>query len=246
MKPLMMNMKLSFIQKKTIPVLVILLIWLCHSRQASTQVTLSLLNINITSPLVMYDTVDFEVSVGVLNGLNPDTVTGDIFYYYLTDLMLLTLQPPRKFEEDFVSEMVPHGFVDTIPIDIQPSEIKTGPVNLIILWPAMHVPEVEDTNNLSILEYLIGFLDTPQEYPITKGNIVFPCPATQYLFIRHEEIELIKEVRIISMKGDLMAVHSHESIINGTILLDALPGGQYVVEIHYLNDQVIHQKIIKR
>lgn len=211
-----------------------------------SQVTLSLLNINITTPLIMYDTVDFAVSVGVLNGLNPDTVTGDIFYYYLTDLMLATLQPPRKFEEDFVVEMVPHGFQDTIPIDIQPTEIKTTPVNLIILWPAMHVPEVEDTNSLSIFELLLGFLDAPQEYPMQHGNIVFPCPASQFLFVKENELELIREIRIMSMSGAMVRSYPKEEFSSGTIVLNELAAGQYLIEIHYEDQQVIRQKILKR
>ena len=214
------------------------------------QKTLSLDNITALEPIIINDTTNFQVSVGVINGASlPDTVTGDIFYWYLTDSMIMSSQPARKLEQDFVSELVPDGFIDTIHIDIQPNEIRTTPVNLIILWPAMIDSSVSDTHSISMYVLPVGFLHVQTginpPYSNTQ-NLIFPCPTLQYIYIRHEELSSINKIIIYSMDGQAIATYENDEFKNGMINLENFVIGNYLVELIYYNNEIVKTKILKR
>src|SRR5687767_11973465 len=93
---------------------------------AQATITLSIDSIVALEPIIMSDFTDFQVRVRVDNTAGPDSIFGDIFYYYFTDQMIALLDTPRIFEQEANNEWVYDGFIDTIPIDIQPNEIHAS------------------------------------------------------------------------------------------------------------------------
>ncbi len=186
---------------------------------------------------------NFQVRVRVTG--NPDSLTGDIFYYYLTDSMQSVFAPPRVFLQDTVNELVTDLFLDTIPIDIQPNEIRTGPMNYIIIWPAMNVA-VADTDSIVIQANCIGFIGLEPPITETKSNILFPCPALQYLYLRQEEIELISHIKMIGMKGETVDDIYPNRFSNGWVNIDQLKTGNYTALISYKNGSTVSMRFIKQ
>ena len=222
-----------------------ILLWEAGSIRA--QKTLLLENITPLEPVIINDVANFQVVVGVVNNLSmPDTVTGDIYYWFLTDSMILAGAPPRKLEQDFVSEMVYDGFIDIVPIDIQPDEWRTEPANLIILWPAMIDPSVVDTHSLSLFLNPFGFLGIPQGTEDEKDNKLFPCPVIQLVYIQPTDLPLIKEIIFYRTDGSVKTSYKHDEFASGCINLDTFPSGIYITELHYFDHRIIRIKIQKR
>ncbi len=198
-------------------------------------------------PIIMNDFVDFEIHVGVKNiiSLLPDVALGNIFYWYRTDSMISSGQPARIVDFDLSILLISDGYIDTVPIEMLPNELRTGPVNLIILWPAMINPLVLDTVQDTLGVLVEGFLSTPNEYPLQCGNIIFPCPAIQFVNIQSEEIKFIDHVQLISMSGQVMQTYRHEEFQNGSIDISNYPSGEYVVQLHYYDNRVVRTKILK-
>lgn len=212
-------------------------------------VFLSTESITPLEPILMNDTIDFQVQVGVTNfiSLLPDIAIGNIFYWYRTDSMINSGQPARLVDFNLSVQLVSDGFLDTVPIEMKPNELRMGgtnPVNLIILWPAMINPLVVDTTGGVTNIVVDGYLgDNP--YPQQVGNIIFPCPALQYIYIKHEEIIEIKQLSVISMDGQLIQTYENEEFKNGFINLENYATGNYVVRCTYYNGNVIQTQILK-
>lgn len=214
---------------------------------SQAQKTLSLENITPLEPILINDVVDFQVVIGVVDGLSmPTSVTGDIYYWFLTDSMILSGAQARILEQDFVSELVSDGFVDVVPIDIQPDEWRTQPANLIILWPAMLDSSVADTHSLSLYVLPDGFLNTPPNYTNTQRNQLFPSPVIQLVYIKPEELKQIQKILFYGMDGSVKATYEYGEFSNGCINLDTFPAGTYLTELYYFDNRVIRTKIQKR
>lgn len=227
---------------------VIILAFLSFSKmQAQATKTLGIDSINILDPIVIGGITNFEVRVRVTNLLaQPDSILGDIFYYYLTEYMDSLGSPPRIFLQGDTAEMVTDGMLDTISIDIQPNEIRTTPVNLIILWPAMLDSEPFDSICDSIYAFGDGYLGIPKLPENSKYNIIFPCPALQYVYIKPEELSFIRQINILSMDGKMLFQYSANEFSSGFVNIDELSNGNYLVELNYYNNKVIRTKILKR
>jgi hypothetical protein len=199
-------------------------------------------------PIVMLDYTDFAVTISVYDStlLTPDSIFGDLFYYYLTDSMISAGTPPRVINE-LVNNIWVYGTVtDTVPIDIQPGEIRTSPpVNLIILWPAITSPDLADSIPDSTYANFDGYIGIPTIPDPKKLSVIFPIPAMQYMYIKPEEIELIKHINILSIEGKLISTHEYLEYKSGFISIDTMPAGTYLVELNYKNGEVIRTKIIK-
>lgn len=204
------------------------------SNFSQAQKTLSLENITPLEPIIINDITDFQVTVGVVDGLSmPTSVTGDIYYWFLTDSMILAGAPARILEQDFVSELVADGFIDIVPIDIQPNEWRTQPANLIILWPAMIDSSVADTHSLSLYLYPEGFLNISSTNNNTKGNQLFPSPVIQLVYIKPEELKQIQKILFYGMDGTIKATYEYGEFSTGCINLDTFPAGTYLTELIY-------------
>ncbi len=214
--------------------------------QAQVTKTLQIDSINVLDPIIIGSNTNFEVRVRVTNLLmQPDSILGDLFYYYLTDSMDSLGTPPRIFSQDSVNEMVVDGMLDTITIDIQPNEIRTTPVNLIILWPALVGVEPVDSVCDSIFVFGDGYIGIPNLPEGNKHNIIFPCPALQYVYIKPEELSLIKQINILTMEGKILNQYSIPEFSSGFINLDHLANGNYLIELQYFNNHTFQTKIIK-
>lgn len=229
---------------KIIGILVIAFSTNALSTQA--QITLSLSSLTPTEPLLMFDTTNFQVTIEVNSLLpGPDTVSGDIYYWYWTDEQFSNALPMRKLEQDFVNEFIYDGFTDLVHIDIRPTEIRTDPINLIILWPAMTNPLVSDTNSLTTFQNLEGFLNNPDDFSRKQENIIFPCPAIQFIYINPNDVGLIKEIEVISSSGQLIRVYQNQEFSSGNINLGDYASGNYIVRCNYFDGEVIQTKILK-
>jgi hypothetical protein len=213
--------------------------------QAQPAKTVKIDSIHVMGPILIGGNTDFEVRLRVTNLLSqPDSISGDLYYYYLTEFMDSSLLPPRIFLLDSVTEMVTDGMLDTITIDIQPNEIRTTPVNLIILWPALYNAEPYDSISDSIYVFGDGYIGLPPLPENTQYQIVFPCPALQYIYIRPEELNLIRHIQILSMDGKIVHAYDPWEFGTGMINLDDLPNGNYIVELTY-SQKTVRTKIIK-
>ncbi len=231
--------------------IMVILLFFTFSAKVQTshaQLLLTLESIAPVEPVIMNDTCDFRVEVGVTDIilLIPGIAIGDLFYWYRTDSMISSGQPARILELDLNVEIVVDNYVDTVPVDIRPNEIRTGPVNLIILWPAMINPLVWDTTGGTCFVTVEGFLGNDGNYPKQVGNVIFPCPALQYINIRAEELDGIKEISIISMEGQTIQTYQHDEFKNGSINMECYAAGTYIVQLTYYNNEVSRTKIQKQ
>jgi hypothetical protein len=213
--------------------------------QATT--TLSIDSISILSPVIMGGITNFGVQVRVNNLFAGDTITGDIFYYYLTDSMISAGIPPRIFEQD-TSEFVSDPFWDTVHVDIQPNEIRTGatgPLNLIVIWPAMIHPAIADTDSVTFYITVEGFLGLETAYPPNNEHIIYPSPAQHYLFIKPDDMNLIAEIQLLNLQGQMVDRMHQDVISSGWINIDGLKTGAYMAVIYYKNGNVVYKKFLK-
>jgi hypothetical protein len=229
---------------------VVCLICFGGSSKATGQLTiLSIDSIQPLEPLVIGDTTDFyvELSVDDIGPLNIDSLLGNLFYLYWTDSMQNSLQLPRIIDLDLSIIWVPSFKADTVPIDIRPNEIRTEPANLIILWPAMVNPLILDTNGISIQIPTNGTMPTlgVEQFFKDPNQLIFPCPAIQFINIRPEEIKLIKQIKILSMEGKVLNEYSTSEFSSGNINVAHLAVGTYFVEMNYNDGKVVRTKILK-
>lgn len=202
-------------------------------------------------PIIMNDTVDFEVHVGVRDLLAPwvpSFTVGNIFYWYRTDSMINSGQPARIIDVDLSSLLILDGYVDTVPIEMKPNEIRMGgtnPINLIILWPALFPPildTIPDTLGITV----VGVLGDNDVYPKQVGNVIFPCPALQFLNIQQGEISKIRQITILSMDGKVAAILKNHEFSSGFINLESFPTGEYFIRSEYFDNRVVQTKVIKQ
>lgn len=239
-------MKISI--KKDALVLLAFFTFMGMNAQTGTKTLSIIANIIQLEPIIMNDTTDFfvQVSVNDASVLNQDSIYGDLFYYYLTDSMISASVNARIINDDSNDIYINPTIADTVHIDIRPDEIKTTPVNLIILWPAMINPEVADTDSSTIVVGFDGYLSLPSITGIGQKNLIFPCPAIQYIYIRQEELSLIKQIRILSIEGKTINQYDKHEFSSGFINIDYLATGPYFVELNYYNNNVVRTKILKR
>lgn len=201
-------------------------------------------SINILGPVLFGGTTDIEVQVRVMDGFVGDTLVGDIYYYYQTDTMDSLGIPPQIVDQDFVSESVADPFLDTVHIPINPAEMRTGPLNLIVVWPAMINPAVLDTDSVAFNLQVEGYVGI-EPLPAFKDNIVYPSPAMHYLFIKPDEMDQIQQMIILNMQGQTVETITGEKLANGWINIDGLQSGCYMVQVIYKNGTVFNKKFLK-
>jgi hypothetical protein len=230
---------------------IIFLALFCVSTQIAAQkiITVDFCTIHYSTQIVLYDTIGIAVHVTVndTSAVNDNTLSGDLFYWYATDSMIASGMAPRLINNNLNSELILDGGIpDTVYVDLRPEEIRTnGQLNVMCLWATMLVPGIEDTipccNNFD--SDILGDEIYTQEK--NNGNIVFPSPAEQYIFIRPEEISSVKQIKLISMEGKIINQLEKEEFKNGFISIEYLAIGYYLVELKYENNTVIRTKILK-
>jgi hypothetical protein len=211
--------------------------------QATT--TLSIDSFSILNTFVYGDTAYVGVQVRVLDGFMSDTLVGDIYYYYLTDSMISAGDSAQIIELDGIIQSVADPFWDVVHIPINTGEMKTGPLNLIVVWPAMMDPAVLDTDSVVINLILGHDVGIEPEYVPTNENILYPSPAMHYIFIKPEEIDLIQQMIILNMQGQTVETIPGEKLSYGWISIDHLSSGAYLAILKYKDGKMIKKKILK-
>ncbi len=92
-----------------------------------------------------------------------------------------------------------------------------------------------------ITDLAIGFVSTrprEQSSPLT----VWPNPTRQKLSISLPADQLVQRVSVLDLKGRLLFTNSGQ---DSTIDVSALPTGNYLVEVHTANKQVVRQRFVK-
>lgn len=216
-----------------------------HSINAQATTTLSIDSVNQLGPIILDDTTGFQVRVRVNSLLGPDSLTGDIFYYYRTDSMINSGAPARIFQQDAVIELVYDQFIDTVLIDIRPDEIRTDPLNLIVIWPAMINPSVADTDSIAFYVGFDGYfgIEEPTERLI---NPLYPLPAMEYLYVRPSDADKIELIHITNMQGQTVMLVNRNQLSSGWIHVGSLPAGLYNATITYNNGQLQTTRILKQ
>jgi hypothetical protein len=221
-------------------------ILLCQTSFAQPR-TLSISFISQLEPLIINDTTDFKLTLGVHHSITsvPDSIFGDIFYYYQTDSMIATSTPPRIINNVVNNIWVHDGEIDTISIDIRPEEIRTDPINLIVVWPAMSNPNIEDSSGIAYQVFSEGFMGEPGMNMSSETNIIFPCPAIQFMHIKPSEMNQIRQIDITGVNGSTIASYVCQEFNGGYINLEGLPPGTYVVTLYYFDKRVIQTRMLK-
>jgi hypothetical protein len=236
------------IRLKLIPGL-LLMAGTLHLQSAFTQPrTLSISSIVQLEPILINDTTDFRLVLGVHHSVTmvPDSIMGDLFYYYQTDSMINSSTPPRVIDNSFGNQWIVDQQVDTLSIDIRPEEIRTGPINLIVVWPAMHNPNVSDSSGIAYYTYSNGYMGEEGMMNIPpKSNIIFPCPAFQFMYIKTSEMPQIRQIDILGINGSIIATYTPQEFNGGYIYLKDLPPGTYVVNIYYFDKRVVQTRLLK-
>lgn len=198
--------------------------------------TLTITSVTQMEPMIMFDSTDFNITITATDSIGaPDTVSGDLFYYYQTDSMINAGTPPRIINNDPASVLIAFSFNDTLTIDIRPDEIRTTPVNLIILWPAMLNPMIADSVCDSIEVELMGFLGLRPLAGKETQPVIFPCPALQYIYIQPEQLGQITEINLFTITGEFLSHYAPEDFRLGLIDIGHLAPGYYLVEVYYPN-----------
>lgn len=185
------------------------------------------------------------------------TVFGNVFFRYQTNWMSL-YNPDWTIVEDNnpAWENVPLG-LNLYPLQIfcdsNPNVFRTGPVNVIIIWPAfIGTTPLVDSADFHLFNQDVEFQGTGiiEESPQKFGSTVFPNPAagTQIVFINSKYTEQIIKVSIMNGLGQIIS--SKEFIdgenSNGYVLpTDELRSGIYHIQIFYKDKKTEVVKFIK-
>ncbi len=237
---------ISFIKKGAIGILAFLAF-----SQVKAQSTLIVYidSIYQLEPIIMNDSTDFFVNVVVddTSFVGADSIYGNLVYYYWTDSMINAATPPRVIDNDTSSYWLVGSFGDIVSVDIRPDEIRTEPVNLIILWPAIFeswpIPITSDS--IEIMVGFDGYLQLPDIPGAKKNNLLFPVPAMQYIYIRPEEVDQIRQINILTLEGKQVSTFEYLEFKSGFINVDSLSNGNYLVELNYKDGRTTRTRIIK-
>ena len=228
--------------------LFVVFLFLISTVRSQKIVTVDFCIIDPDTPVMLNDTTLFYVYVTVddTSATDDNTLYGDLYYWYQTDSMLSAGIPPGFINILPDNEFIPiGGKLDTISIAFQAHEIRPGPVNVICIWAAMQLPEIEDTIPCCNMFGFITGVET-NEFLNKKYNVVFPNPVGQYLHIVEEEINQVSYINFYTIGGKMIRQLRSEEFTQGIISLETLEPGYYLVELYYQNGTITRSKILKQ
>jgi hypothetical protein len=178
------------------------------------------------NPVEYYDTVVYIVHVVVndTSATNNDSMMGDLFYWYQTSLMVANSIPPRLINNQVNFEIIPAGGkFDTVSVDVLPTEVDAGAVNVVCLWASMINPQLVDTVPCCN-PYTFPF--TGYETYVPEKLTLFPNPTKEKLYFKNPFLN--SEVSIFSFDGkELMKLILQTEYIN----VSELKTGTYLIKI---------------
>lgn len=172
---------------------------------------------------------------------NADTpVFGNIFYRYQTDSMIALngyMNQVETIENNNPGwEIVPiGGTFDTINFPCLPGQLRTGPVNVIIIWPSLFNPATPMTDSLeyAIPNVYVALSGLGNEYVEELGSTVYPnpAPAMQLVFINSKYSQAISRISILNAMGQ---------VLNGKEFMDGEDSKGYVLPTDELRPGIYH------
>lgn len=72
--------------------------------------------------------------------------------------------------------------------------------------------------------------------------LIYPNPTSDNISLVFNKDIIVKEIKLLSLNG--MILYSQKENLD-FVELDQFPSGIYIVEIHFMNDQIVRRKIVK-
>jgi len=183
----------------------------------------------------------------------PIAVTGNIAYWVRSDSMIQLGLPPVLIDNNPSFENISaSGFMDSLLIPLNNLVLRTGPGNVIIIWPVIYNPSYNliDSGFTTITVYVsLSGSNIETEYS-QFGSTVFPNPSQgiQMLYIQSKHTQPIQHVEIINMIGQpvFTKVYS-ENEAGSDYMLPLAPyqSGVYYLHIYYTDGKHETVKFIK-
>ncbi len=187
---------------------------------------------------------------------NNDTmVNGNLIYWYQTDSMAAVDNNWYEYIDDNpFPEFIPiGGQFDLFPFFCDSSQLRTGPVNVIIIWPSLisaTTPMVDSGMYVIPNVYVGTTIGIEEEGLYNYGSTVFPNPAQsmQLVFINSKYSKEIGRVTVVNAMGQVMnsrEFNEYESSQGYIVPTDDLRAGIYNIQIFYKDNKTEVVKFIK-
>ena len=178
---------------------------------------------------------------------------GNIRYWVQSDSMLDISAPPKLIDPSPDIENIPAtGRFDTLYLPVDSILLRTGPVNVIIIWPSIVSAQflLSDSGFQFMNEYIYTDVGLPLEPPGEYGSTIFPNPAMaiQLVYVNNKYSHGMEYVSITNSMGQVMSAKTFSSSeADKTYLLptDDLRPGIYYVHVFYVDKKNEVIKFIK-
>lgn len=193
------------------------------------------------------DSVQINTQVLITTNTDiPVDAIGNVRYYIQTDSMFLSSQPPRLIDHSvsdvFVSAST--GYADFFKLDLQPYEMRSGPINVVIVWPSFVSTSFPISDSLFRLVN-VALISTVSLDPVASTIYhqlkPFPNPTTGLLQFPDEAKTNIQHLRISDVSGTVWK-EQQSAIIN----LQDLPNGIYWIHVFWNNGNTSFYPVIKK
>lgn len=206
-----------------------------------TQLTISTVvtNANPTTLSISGDTVELMLTTELLFSGSPIDTVAQVVYRIRTDTMESLGTP---FRTVFGSSTFVGGILmDTVDFEYFPGEVRTGPINVIIIWPSLVEPSV-GLDSIVEQVYFPFNVSIPLEEDALNFE-VFPNPSNSIVLVSiHSSIGEVCCAELYNASGVCIAKYGNE--IN-QISLSEFDSGVYILRVIASNNRVYHRKIIK-
>jgi len=177
---------------------------------------------------------------------------GNIRYWVQSDSMYNTLVPPKMVDWSPANVGIPLiGKQDTVIIPLDSLILRTGPVNVIIIWPSLVNPTINlvDSGFAQFQLYTVGlpWIEDPVQ---NFGSTVFPNPSlsTQMVFVNSKYSKEISKIIVINSLGQVMDTKQFAEGESGKgyiIPTEDLRPGIYHIHLVYSDNKSEVVKFIK-
>jgi hypothetical protein len=182
------------------------------------------------------------------------TVYGNLYYWYKTDSMNAVNSNWYEFiDENPTFETInAGGEFDFFPFPCVQGQMRTGPVNVIIIWPAMIGPSVNVTDSAfwMLSNVHVGDLSGLVDQNNSFGSTVYPNPSSGYelIHISSKYTQLIDRISITNNLGQPVFNKYFVSSDQGSgynLPTDFLSSGIYNIVINYIDNKTEVVRFIK-
>jgi len=217
---------------------------------------------------IVIDSVNYDQDNPILNGSIDTVITyihltdsadapvagvGNIRYWVVSDTMITLSILPKLIDYTSTYETIPIiGKMDTLAIPLDSLVLRTGPANVIIIWPALINPTIDIIDSGFAVINLYTYSDIGiQEEPIQKfGSTVFPNPSEgiQLVMFNSKYTQEIQQITVTNTIGQTMSIREFangESSHGFVLPTENLQSGIYHIHILYKDRKREVVKFIK-